>query len=68
MRGLRADKNLLLCSYDSRRGQHEWQQEFEDSGSVGYNMHICPQSGNQIVFLTGIRLDQNRFLCGIRQP
>jgi hypothetical protein len=65
MRGLHVAQNLLMCSYDSRQGPNVGQQEFEDSGSVGYNMHICPQSGSQIVFLTGIRVDQNRFLCGI---
>jgi len=69
MRGLRIDQNLLLCSYDSRNGSpNDWQTEFEDTGSVDYDMHVCPVSANSIRYLTGIRADQNRFLCGIHNP
>ena len=69
MRGLRIDQNLLLCSYDSRNGSpNDWQIEFEDVGSVDYDMHVCPASDNSIRYLTGIRADQNRFLCGIHNP
>lgn len=73
MRGLRVDRNDLLCSYDGRKNPPaEWQREFEnrvdDPGSVGYDMHICPASAVNITYLTGIRVDQNRFLCAIHQP
>ena len=67
MRGLHVAQNILLCSYDSRRGPTEWQQEFLDTGSVGYDMHICPQAPGTLRYLTGIRVDANRFLCGIHQ-
>jgi hypothetical protein len=69
MRGLRADQNNLLCSYDSRRGQpQDWLTEFEDTNSQDYDMHTCPATSGNISFLTGIRADQNRFLCGIYNP
>ena len=69
MRGLRADQNNLLCSYDSRRGQpQDWLTEFEDTSSQAYDMHTCPATSGNISFLTGIRADQNRFLCGIYNP
>ena len=68
MRGLRVDRNDLLCSYDGRNNPpSDWQTEFsnkvEDPGSVGFDMHICPASAKSITYLTGIRVDQNRFLC-----
>lgn len=68
MRGLRVDRNQLLCSYDGRNSPpSEWQTEFlnnvGDPGSVGYDMHICPALAGGITYLTGIRVDQNRFLC-----
>lgn len=73
LRGLRIDRNDLLCSYDGRNAPpNEWQIEFSnnvsDPGSVGYDMHICPASTSSITYLTGIRADQNRFLCAIHQP
>jgi hypothetical protein len=69
MRGLRADQNNLLCSYASRRGQpQDWLTEFEDMSSQDYGMHTCPVTSGNISFLTGIRADQNRFLCGIYNP
>ncbi len=70
VRGFHRDKDLLLCSWDSRRSNHsEWQQEFEDSKQVNYyhiqnGMHICPRDGN-LTYMTGIHVDDNRFLCGI---
>lgn len=73
MRGLRVDRNDLLCSYDGRNNPpSDWQAEFsnkvEDSGSVGFDMHICPAPTGSITYLTGIRVDQNRFLCATHKP
>ena len=68
IRGLRVDRNDLLCSYDGRNNPpSDWQAEFsnkvEDPGSVGFDMHICPAPAGSITYLTGIRVDENRFLC-----
>jgi len=73
MRGLRVDRNDLLCSYDGRNNPpSDWQAEFsnkvEDSDSVGFDMHICPAPTGSITYLTGIRVDQNRFLCATHKP
>jgi len=73
MRGLRVDRNDLLCSYDGRNNPpSDWQAEFlnevEDPGSVGFDMHICPAPTGSITYLTGIRVDQNRFLCATHKP
>lgn len=68
MRGLRIDRNDLLCSYDGRRGD-EWRDgdEFGDTSSVDWDMHVCPALGG-ITYLTGIREDENRFLCAKHRP
>jgi hypothetical protein len=68
LRGINLQQNLLLCSYDSRRGTpNEWQGEQANTidipGSAGFDMHICPEPAGSITYLTGIRADQNRFLC-----
>jgi hypothetical protein len=68
LRGLNLRQNILWCSYDSRSGSsNEWQNEQQNTieipGSVGYDMHICPAQAGSITYLTGIRADQNRFLC-----
>ncbi|MDZ4719282.1 MAG: hypothetical protein SH847_12580, partial [Roseiflexaceae bacterium] len=65
IRGLRVDRNQLLCSYDDRLTLIAL-PEIEDSTSQGYGMHICPNPaspGRRV--LTGIHVDQNRFLCGL---
>lgn len=73
MRGLNLQQNILLCSYDSRSGSpNDWQNEEENTieipGSVGFDMHICPAPTGSITYLTGIRADQNRFLCAAHKP
>jgi hypothetical protein len=73
MRGLRVDRTDLLCSYDSRNnppsdGQAEFSNKVEDPGSVGFDMHICPASAGSMTYLTGIRVDENRFLCATHKP
>ena len=73
LRGLNLPQNILLCSYDSRSGspngwQHEEENTIEIPGSVGYDMHICPAPTGSITYLTGIRADQNRFLCATHKP
>lgn len=73
MRGLNIQQNILLCSYDGRSGSpNEWQNKQENTieipGSVGYDMHRCPSPTGRIAYLTGIRVDQNRFLCATHHP
>jgi len=73
MRGLNIQQNILLCSYDGRsgppnEGQNEQENTIEIPGSVGYDMHICPAPTGSITYLTGIRVDQNRFLCAAHKP
>ena len=73
LRGFDADQNRFLCSYDSRNNPpREWRNEVVNSvdqpGSVGHDMHICPLTGDNITYLTGLRADQNLFLCAIHVP
>lgn len=75
MRGVDLQLNILYCSHDSRDGTpSEWRSSDERDntidipGSIDYDMHICPASGDQITFLTGLREDENRFLCATLQP
>jgi hypothetical protein len=66
MRGVYLAGNRYLCSYDKRRGVgNEWQQEFEDTSSNGYNMHICPRRDGHPTYMTGLHVGDNRFLCGV---
>ncbi len=66
MRGVHLASNNYLCSWDKRRGVgKEWVQEFEDTGSAGYGMHICPRSGDYPTYMTGLHVGQNKFLCGV---
>lgn len=73
LRGFDADQNRFLCSYDSRKNPpQEWRNEAVNSvdqpGSVGHDMHICPLTGDNITYLTGLRADQNLFLCATHEP
>lgn len=75
MRGVDRQLNVLYCSHDSRDGTpREWRSSDEREntidipGSIDYDMHICPPSGDEITFLTGLREDENRFLCATLQP
>ena len=63
MRGLHVDNNWLLCSKDIRSGSSvSSQDEFVDTGSQAYDMHVCRRESEYVV-LTGIHVDDNRFLC-----
>jgi dienelactone hydrolase len=62
MRGFHADKDLLTCCYERERGFSELSSEVSDFGSVEQNMHACPAPTTD-VFMTGINVAQNKFLC-----
>jgi hypothetical protein len=68
MRGLHVGNNWLLCSYDGRsQPPNEVITEFEDTSSQAHDMHVCFQTPENISFLTGIHVGENRFLCGLHQ-